>query len=773
MKHAINFGWQFMDDYKEEYLNKLPNSSQAIDIPHCAKEVPYNYFNEEDYQFISTYEKLFDIEENIDNKIVNLVFDGFMLKARIYLNGNDLGQHISGWVQVKLDVTKYVKQKGNRLVVVLDSREDKLIPPFGYAVDYLTFSGIYREVSIEVHPKTYLENIFVKSDISGHVKVEYDKVGNAEIKVSHKLLLEDKIVWESEVDEFKVENPSLWDLDQPNLYTLVTRVESKDGSEEYQTRFGFRKAEFRPDGFYLNNKKVKLIGLNRHQGYPHVGFAMPKAMQEEDADLLKLKTGINVVRQSHYPQSEHFLNRCDEIGLLTINEVPGWQHIGKEPEWREQFYVYLQKMILIQRNHPSLIAHGVRIDETQDDKDLYGKANELAHQLDPTRQTLGVRNFVNSELLEDIYAYNDFSCDSMRIGLINPKKVKTQGKPYLVTEYLGHMDPVKPTSDERTKVEVALRHAKVIDDNFKYDNICGAIGWCGFDYHTHVDFGSGDHICAHGVYDMYRNPKHSAQIYASQLVKEPMLEVISNMKPGDYPEARYFDIYVATNCDYFDLFKNDEFVARYYPKHDFFKYLPHPPILVDDLVGETFKEERFNKKSWPKIAKMFTHAATQGFNALTLKEKLYLAYMMKKYKVTYAELVDYYNIYVGSWGGMAKTYTFKGYKNDQLVITKKVGPSKHFDLLVEPSKTVLKNEETYDALKITVKHIDENGSLMQYSNRVISIECEGPIRFLGDKNQALLGGQLSVFVLSKNQKGHAKITIKSEQIIKTIDIQVL
>ena len=66
MKQAINFDWQFVGDYKDEYLNKLPNSSVRINIPHCAKEVPYNYFNEKDYQFISTYEKVYDIEENID-----------------------------------------------------------------------------------------------------------------------------------------------------------------------------------------------------------------------------------------------------------------------------------------------------------------------------------------------------------------------------------------------------------------------------------------------------------------------------------------------------------------------------------------------------------------------------------------------------------------------------------------------------------------------------------------------------------------------------------
>ena len=771
MKQALNFNWKFVPDYKDEYLNNLPNSSQTINIPHCAKEVPYNYFNEKDYQFISTYQKYFDVDEDIKNKTINLVFDGYMLRAKIYLNGNDLGDHLSGWVKVKLDITEYIKQKGNKLVVVLDSRENSEVPPFGYAVDYLTFSGIYREVSLEIHPKTYLENIFVQSDIEGNVRVEYDLIGS-EAKISHSVYFGDKEIIQSELDDFKVDNPQLWELDNPNLYTLVTKIESQDGVEEYKTKFGFRKAEFKPDGFYLNNKKIKLIGLNRHQGYPFVGYAMPKSIQKEDADILKYKIGVNIVRQSHYPQSEHFLNRCDEIGLLTVNEIPGWQHIGKEQTWRSNFMFYLQQMVLTQRNHPSLIAHGVRIDESQDDHELYSEANTLAHKLDPTRQTLGVRNFKNSELLEDIYAYNDFSCDSMRIGLIDPKGVKTKGKPYLVTEYMGHMNPVKPTSDERTKVEVALRHAKVIDDNFKYTNICGAIGWCAFDYHTHVDFGSGDHICPHGVYDLYRNNKHTAAVYASQNDNSPILEVISNMKPGDYPEARYFDIYVCTNCDYFDLFKNDEFVARYYPKRDQFKYLPHPPILVDDLVGKTFKEKRFKEKSWPKIAKMFTHAATQGFNALTLKEKLYLAYMMSKYKVSYAELVDMYNTYVGSWGGIAKTYTFKGYKNDQLVVEKKVGPSKSFDLEVTPSKSTLENKDTYDGLSIHLKHVDENGSLMQYSNRVIHVESTGPVRVLGDEYQSLIGGQLTLYVLSLDNKGVAKIKISMDNISKEIDITV-
>ena len=771
MKQALNFQWSFIADYKDEFLNSLPKDSEIVDIPHSVKEIPYNYFNEEDYQLVSTYQKTFDVKEDIKNKVVKLVFDGYMLKAHIYLNGHDLGKHISGWVKVSLDVTEYIKQKDNILIVVLDSHENNNVPPFGYAVDYLTFSGIYREVNLEVHPKTYLENIFVRGNSKGHVKVTYDKIGG-DSKVSHKLLYKEEIVCESDKDEFDYKNAKLWDLDNPHLYTLVTTIESEDGKEEYQTRFGFREAIFKPDGFYLNNKKIKLVGLNRHQSYPYVGYAMPKSIQEDDADILKYQLGINVVRQSHYPQSEHFLNRCDEIGLLTVNEIPGWQHISKEEAWRNQYYTFVEKMVLAQRNHPSLIAHGVRIDESQDDHELYQKGNQIAHQLDETRQTLGVRNFPNSELLEDIYAYNDFCCNSLKQGLVNRKTITKSKGPYLVTEYMGHMDPVKPTSDEPLKVEVALRHAKVIDDNYKYNDIAGAIGWCAFDYYTHVDFGSGDHICPHGALDMFRNYKPTASIYASQGNKEPMLEVISNMKPGDRIEARYCDIYVATNCDYFELYKNDELVTRFYPKRDLFKYLPHPPILIDDIVGDTLKETKLPKKSWRKVAKMLSHAALQGYGNLSKKELLYLYLMSKKYHYNHAELVELFNTYVGSWGGIAKVYKFKGYKNNQLVVTKEVGPSKSFDLKVDVSKTLLENKETYDACQIHLHHIDEHGSLMQYSNRVIEIETEGPIRILGGSHQALIGGQLTIYVLSENKPGQAKVTIKLDNLVKEILLQV-
>ena len=100
--------------------------------------------------------------------------------------------------------------------------------------------------------------------------------------------------------------------------------------DHYETRIGFREARFTPEGFYLNGKHLKLRGLNRHQTFPFVGQAMPARVQRRDAWILRKELKCNIVRTSHYPQSPHFLDACDEYGLLVLEEIPGWQHIGDQ-----------------------------------------------------------------------------------------------------------------------------------------------------------------------------------------------------------------------------------------------------------------------------------------------------------------------------------------------------------------------------------------------------------------------------------------------------------
>src|SRR5690606_10589266 len=199
---------------------------------------------------------------------------------------------------------------------------------------------------------------------------------------------------------------ALWTLDDPALHTLRVSV---DDADEVTVRYGFREAQFNKDGnFYLNGEPVKLRGLNRHQTYPYVGAAVPARLQRRDADIVKWELGCNIVRTSHYPQSPYFIDRCDEIGLLVFEEIPGWQHIGDE-DWKALSLRDVEAMILRDRNHPSIILWGVRINESGDDTAFYTATNRLARELDPTRQTGGVRYFRGSEWLEDVYTYNDFS----------------------------------------------------------------------------------------------------------------------------------------------------------------------------------------------------------------------------------------------------------------------------------------------------------------------------------------------------------------------------
>ena len=248
-----------------------------------------------------------------------------------------------------------------------------------------------------------------------------------------------------------------------------------------------------------------MIGLDRHQTYPYIGAAAPARLQRQDADILRFELACNIVRTSHYPQSPHFLERCDEIGLLVFEEITGWQHVGDQ-NWQDLCLAELKTMLERDRNHPSIILWGVRVNESADNDPFYIRTNALAHATDPTRQTGGVRCFRDSSFLEDVFTYNDFSND-----VLEPNKL-----PYLITEFAGHMFPAKTWDHEERLIQHAQLHASIQNKQLGNDKIAGAIGWCAFDYATHIEFGSGDRVCYHGVMDIFRLPKWAAYLYKSQ-----------------------------------------------------------------------------------------------------------------------------------------------------------------------------------------------------------------------------------------------------------------
>lgn len=766
-----NRDWKFTTEYSEEILKKeFEGELQSVALPHTVAETPFHYFDESIYQMVSGYRKTFVPEEDWRDKQILLTIEAAGHQAEVYLNGNKMTEHFGGYTAFSVDLApQLLFGEENVLVVKVDSRESINVPPFGKVIDYMTYGGLYREVYLDVLDKTCIEDVFVKtrriSSMTYEISAEITclQLQGDEIRVTlldgagaHVCTLGQS--WQ------KVTGIQEWHPETPNLYTLRAEL-IRDGVvvDVLDTRFGFREAVFKKDGFYLNGKKFKLRGLNHHQSYPYVGYAMPESMQKYDAEILKKELGVNAVRTSHYPQSQHFINACDELGLLVFTEIPGWQHIGDDA-WKQIAMKNTEEMVLQYRNHPSIILWGVRINESMDDDALYTETNRIAHELDSTRQTSGVRYIQKSHLLEDVYAYNDFSHKGDNAGCLKKKKsTPDRKKGQLISEFNGHMFPTKSFDCEDHTTEHMLRHARVMNAYYKEKDIAGGFGWCMFDYNTHQDFGSGDRICYHGVTDMFRNKKPAGELYFAQQEAEPALEVFSSLEIGEHPGGFVKEVYMATNADSVRVYKNDRFVKEIKAKDTAFKKMPHGPLVIDEFIGDSLRtEEGFRRGKAKAVKKVLLAAQKHGMAKLPLSAKLTAAKCMVFYRMKMSDAVDLYGKYVGDWGGTATVYRFEAIKNGLIVKTVEKSPMKAKQLKVQCSHTELAEKNTYDVAAVRFRMESEKNNLLPFNQDIITLSAEGPIEIIGPKTISLRGGMGGTYVKTTGEAGEAKLTLQVE-----------
>ena len=771
-RYPLNDGWYFTEQFTRQLttLEKPEPELVPVRLPHTVKLLPFNDFSEQAYQMVSGYLRFLVPPESWRGQRVRVVFEGAAHQARVYLNGQLLAQHACGYTAFTVDLTDHLHWQGaNNLTVELDSRENLDVPPFGNVIDYLTYGGLYREVFLEVGGPALIEDLCVRTDMDGSVRCLPDcrSAEGLTLRLAvcnesgEELVCRETGAEESEI-LLQLEHPELWDCEHPALYRLKAALKQGEKTVDERTvRFGFRRVEFRPDGFYLNEKRVQLRGLDRHQSWPYMGYAAPARAQRLDADILKYELGCNAVRTSHYPQSHHFINRCDEIGLLVFTEIPGWQHIGGE-SWKAQALENTREMVLQWRNHPSIFLWGVRINESADDDELYRKTNEIAHQLDPTRPTGGVRNFPHSHLLEDVYTYNDFSHHGPNRGCA-PRKVITRegGKGYLISEYNGHMFPTKAYDCEEKRLEHALRHARVVSDAASQPGIGGSFGWCMFDYNTHRDFGSGDRICYHGVMDMFRNPKLAAAVYASQQEMTPVLEISSSMDIGEHPAGALGTVAVFTNADQIRLYRNDLLVGSFSPSADY-AGLAHPPVLIEDTVsGLLERQEGMSPRTASMVREVLLATAMYG-SALPLSVLLKAAYLMGIKGFTREQGVDLYNRYVASWGGQVARWRFEAVKNGQVVASTVRCPGDTLALEVCADTDTLTDGPSWDMATVRIRAVDEYGAVRTWCSRSLSLRAEGAVELIGPASVPLSGGMAGCYLRTRGEAGTGRLTIEME-----------
>lgn len=711
MRIVQNFNQAWLFAPEEIALDTGDEAFSSITLPHTNKQFSHYSVDNAEYQFVSTYRKHFSVSEEAAGKQVFIDFDGAMLVSTVYLNGTNLGVQQGGFTPFSFDITEHILRGDNLLTVYVDATENTDVPPYGGTVDFLTFGGIYRDVTLRMVDPVHVVSVFPRPmNVLNIPRLECDiEVAQFKPNTTVELLLEDaqghqiaqqmqSVTSASMVLTFpELENISLWTLENPTLYTLRVTVSNQGQPvDQVLTRFGFRQAEFCPDGrFYLNGQPMKLFGLNRHQTYPYIGAAAPQRLQEQDADIIKHQLGCNIVRTSHYAQSPYFLNRCDEIGLMVFEELAGWKFIGDDA-WKALAMHDLKTMIKRDRHHPSIILWGVRINESGDDEGFYGETNFLSHQLDPTRQTGGVRDFIQSEFLEDVFTLNDFP-DGIQQPLV---------RPHLITEFAGHQFPTKPWDHEERRVEHALHHARKHNLQMGHPDVAGAIGWCAFDYHTHKEFGSGDRICYHGVMDIYRLPKMAAYFYRSQ--KSPADEIVlhaaTNWTMGDRSGGGNNPLTVFSNCDEIDVLIGEEYQGRFQPDVAQYPHLERPPFTV----------------RWPEP----------------------------------------YN----PWGTPFLDLTVRGYIVGEMVAEHKIdsGHVPH-ELRLTANTTCLKADGT-DMAHIAIQVVDKYGNVLPYQMRIVQITLEGDVELVGEKSLVLLGGQGAVYVKSGFHAGEVKICAQTNHL---------
>ncbi len=773
MRKVINLNkdWLFKERYSKEDINSTTNESfERVDLPHTQKLIPYNDFNWEEYQFVSSYKKIFELEKN-KNKSYILSFLGIAQKSSIYINKKLVKENKCGYNTIDIDATDFLKNGINEIYVMVSSKEENF-PPFGNIVDYLGYGGIYRECYLYETGKNYIINpFFYTKDLLNdnrkyHLELEVNNKFDGKINYfvidNQKAIIQDSFLLEERnVIEGNLESVKLWSPENPYLYDIIIQLEDKKGIiiDEISFKYGFRDIRVDKNGLYLNGKKYLIRGLNRHQSFPYVGYAMPKSMQKEDARILKEELGANSVRCSHYMNHPVFLDECDRLGIIVYEEFPGWQYIGDE-DWKKKAMINLDNMILRDRNHPSIFFFGIRINESPDDYRFNMDSYKRAKELDPTRIITGTRAHTRGLDFDDCYSYNNFFVE-LTPKLLFSKREVTKGKnPYLITEYCGHMHPNKPYDTEKRRLDTSLIHKNIISRVEKTKGIIGAMGWAFADYNTHKNFGPNDMICYHGVLDMFRNPKLSSFVY-SVYREKPFLEISTALAPGDFDGSYYLAPYIYTKMDKVEMYNESGLIHTYYSKDG----IDNKVFPICDFYGDTLIE-KLGKKKAKKYNKVIQFVLKYGMNFVKLALRFGPFFLLKNIK----ELTFYFTDFD------KHIYTLKGYKDDKVVLEKKIGCGSFSCLDVSLSKEYLDVSETYDVVKVCAKVLDTNGNNIKYLNEIVNISVSEGLEVIGPKSVSTLGGYATFYIKNKYyEKSKEKIIISMDRssikISKSIEIR--
>jgi beta-galactosidase len=609
---GFNRGWLFGGEYTPgaERASHDDRAFTPVTLPHTVVPLSWGNWDPASWQKVWIYRRHFDGSALAHDRVF-ADFDGVMTNAVAVLNDQVAGSHTGGYLPWSVELTGHLARRGNVLAVVVDAR-NLPVPPSAPGctpghIDYLQPGGIYRDVALRTVPPVFLADVFARPAgvLTGQPRVDVQATIDAAAASAGPAQLTAELLdgtrrlaatsgparpaagtTTATLTLTGLGPVTLWSPGTPKLYTVRVTVSVPGGTPHtLARRIGFREAVFRPDGFYLNGQRLQLFGLNRHQLFPYLGMAAPARLQRRDAEILKNELNCTMVRCSHYPQSPHFLDACDELGLLVWEETPGWQHLGGEA-WQDLVLQNVRDMVIRDRNRPSVIVWGTRLNETADSPGLYARTRQLARELDGSRPSSGtMTRHSTRDWSEDVFAFDDYR---MVDGQAAPRP-PLAGVPYLVTEAVGVLNgpPRYRWADPGDRLAgQGLLHAEAHNTAQSDPHYAGLLAWCAVDY---ASLNGGDRVWDHlktpGVIDSFRVAKPGAAFYQSQLDpgEGPVILPAFCWGPGrggpDQPAI------IFTNCDRVEIYIGGQHAATGLPDRQRFAGLNHPPVFADLTVG--------------------------------------------------------------------------------------------------------------------------------------------------------------------------------------------
>lgn len=613
--------WQF---FRSDAVIDLATAQQhkeweTVQIPHTPKIEPL-VVNDQ-FQGDAWYKKTIAAEESWKGKHITLKFEAAMNVAEVWLNGEKLTTHVGGYLPFTTNLTEKLKwDKPNELMVRLDNRDNPVTGPKPLKdLDFNTYGGIYRHVYLQINNDLHITDAVAASKTaSGGIFVTYPQVTTEQatvrikthlantntdpkkFRVVQQLLVGDKVVVDQTGEQqtingksdaectldLVVANPQLWSPKKPNLYNLVTRVYEGDSLvDEQTTRIGIREFKWVKNQLLINGEPTFLRGVNRHQEYPYVGYATSDAADYRDAVKIK-SAGFDYVRLSHYPHSPAFMAAADELGLVLLDSILGWQYFSEDPAFQAQIQQTCRDLIRRDRNHASVMAWECSLNESWMTEPFIDSLTKIIKEEYPGAMSAGWQE----------YGYDIY----LQARQHRLEHYKEPTKPYIVSEYgdweyyamnaglnqtawanllQADRSSRQLLSDGETRLlQQASNIQEAHNDNFNTPAFADGY-WVMFDYNR----GYAPDLEASGIMSIDRLPKYSYYFYQSQrdasevsdkFSSGPMVFIASEWNEKSDPNVRIF-----SNADEVELLLNGKIIAKQTPdKNDDSNNLKHPPF---------------------------------------------------------------------------------------------------------------------------------------------------------------------------------------------------